>query len=672
MHRGCPLTDSQVQCDQVKPQCSRCRKQNLPCQPSVQARWRVRTLHNSTSRGEPSASPSPSVFCEATAPLNLSTSAPERHLQHAREGDLSSPSAATSSQDHGFGPTQGDGDEVPDTLGQTRDSPEAHMSSENGGVPTQDFTECRDQSLNPSRPMSVHPFDPCLSGNEQPSPSMLDVLDSPYNFISFDTFTEFFDWDSQSPSLQRPPANEPWIQDSSTLASGGDHIAIPDTLDSLIQNFLDSTEQNQDSLMELRPYLYFLWTTFVGRISPFLTPFGRRVDNPLLKYLVPNAAKSTSLFVAILYFTQIIVGRRRREPLGPEGRFVDDKAEDILRKLEENVSCEIPTASTPNLTEKAAHSLVLTLSTTLVFCMGFLASQNAVKLASHVEYAVLLCQVLFKTHADDEEFLYLAKLLGFIQITLLFTRRANSISAPDYLSAALEAQDDSPRVSLRKETEDLRHACTRFHDLDMFSGLSASMASILYTLGRLARAKHGGYSGSPESHAEFARAFESDIDGLETRLQRRLAVLLRHRRDSQRRMTASPIGEKPRVSAMARHLDAFNEAVFWSCWSIFYTDLKGRTVATDPDLAAAVDSILDACAEIPKDSAAASLIFFPLMVGGIKSTKKVYREFVLARLECLDNIGVSDTRSLRAELIEKWWTSEAAAESPLSFFGFVF
>ncbi|KAJ4421857.1 hypothetical protein N0V82_003457 [Gnomoniopsis sp. IMI 355080] len=500
---------------------------------------------------------------------------------------------------------------------------------------------------------------------------MLNVLNNSYDFMSFDTFTEIFDWDSQSPSLQSPPANEsdqlrtrtaPWTQDTGGSTFGGDHVAIPDTFNSLIHDLLDSTTQTQECLTELRPYLYFLWATFVGRISPFLTPFGSRVDNPLLKYLVPNAAKSTSLFVAILYFAQIIVGRRRQEPIGPEGRFVEDKAEDILRKLEENVSSEITTASIPDSTEKTAHSLVLTLSTTLVFCMGFLASQNAARLASHVEYAVLLCQVLFKTHADDEEFLYLAKLLGFIQITLLFTRRANSISAPDYLSAALEAQDDGPQVSLREGNEDLRHACTRFRDLDMFSGLSASMASILYTLGRLARAKHAGYKGAPESHAEFARAFESDIDGLETRLQRRLAVLLRHRSDPKRRMTTCPVGERPRVSAMARHLDAFNEAVFWSCWTIFYTDLKGRSVATDPDLATAVDSILDACAEIPKDSAAASLIFFPLMVGGIKSTKKVYREFVLARLECLDNIGVSDTRSLSAELIEKWWTSESASE----------
>lgn len=40
---------------------------------------------------------------------------------------------------------------------------------------------------------------------------------------------------------------------------------------------------------------------------------------------------------------------------------------------------------------------------------------------------------------------------------------------------------------------------------------------------------------------------------------------------------------------ITRHLDALNEAAFWSCWTIFYTDLKGLSVMTNPDLAAAVE-----------------------------------------------------------------------------------
>lgn len=615
---------------------------------------------------------------------SLSESAPERQLQHVREGNLSSASAAGSSQDHGIRPTQGGGDEMPDTQGQTISGSEAiHMSSEDGGVPTPNSSERRDPDFNSLRLRGALPFDPHPSGIPQPSPSMLDVFNPPYNFTSFDALTDIFDWDSQSLRFQSPPTishesehlrthTTPSIQDSGVVADNGDHVVLPDTLHSIIQDLLDSINQPEKCLPKLRSHLSFLWATFVGRIGPFLTPFGSRVDNPFLKYLVPNAMRSTPLFVAILYLSQIIVGRRRLEPLHPEGRFVEDKADEMLQKLEENVDSEITTASAPESPEKTTHSLIVTLSTTLVFCMGFLASQNAVKLASHVEYAVLLCQVLFKTHADDEEFLYLAKLLGFIQIILSFTTHGDSIYAPDYLSAALEAQDDSPQSSLCEGTQTLRHACTRFQDLDMFSGLSASMASIMYTLGRLLRARNAGYNGSPESHAEFARAFESDKDGLETRLQRRSALLLRHRRDSNRRMTDSVLGERPRLSDIAQHLDIYNEAVFWSCWTIFYTDLRGRTVATDPSLATAVDNILDACAEIPKDSATAPLSLFPLMVGGIRTTKKVYREFVLGRLECLENIGVSDTRSLCAELTENWWSSEAAVTSPLSFSGIVF
>lgn len=74
--------------------------------------------------------------------------------------------------------------------------------------------------------------------------------------------------------------------------------------------------------------------------------------------------------------------------------------------------------------------------------MGFL-------LTSPVEYASTLCRALFKIHADHEEFLYLAKLLDLIQNGLVFTRHSNSINAPDYLSAALQAQADALVYRLR-------------------------------------------------------------------------------------------------------------------------------------------------------------------------------------------------------------------------------
>lgn len=512
---------------------------------------------------------------------------------------------------------------------------------------------------------------------------MLGDFNTPHNMTPSGTYNDILDWELQSLRVEALDTvasdtdhlllnSSLWVQDSCISSFHGDQTANHDVLSSMFHDLTDSTSQTEESLPALKPYLSFLWNTFVGQICPFLTPFGNRAENPFLKYLVPNAAKSTSLFVAIIHLARTIVGRRQQEQFEAEARFLEDKAEDVLRQLEEHVSCETTETSLSKSPGESAQGLLMTLSTTLVFCMGFLAGRNVARLASHVKYASILCQTLFKTHADDEKFLYLAKTLGFIQNGLLFTRHSNTIYAPDYLSAALEAQDDALAYRLGDVDMGFRHASICFRDLDMFSGLSASMASMIYTLGRLVKAKNARCLGSQDCHAEFARAFGFDLDGLETRLQRRSALLARHHKEIRRATIDSSLNETSQLSVIARHLDALNEATFWSCWVIYYTDLKGLSIITNPDLSAAVDKILDACAEIPRDSPTAPLMLFPLMIGGMRTTKKVYREFVLGRLECLDNIGLSDTASLCADLVENWWISETAAERPISFSGFVF
>lgn len=383
---------------------------------------------------------------------------------------------------------------------------------------------------------------------------MLDDFNTPYNITPSASCTDIFDWDLQSHRVEGPdtltfdtdhlPINSLlWMQDPGTSRSHEDQIASSDALRSMFHDLMISASQPEESLLALRSCLSFLWKTFVEQVCPFLKPFGHQAENPFLKYLVPTAAKCLSLFVAILHLAQTMVSRRRQEPLGAEARFLEDKAEDILRALEDRISCETTRTSTLESHGEGAQGLLLTPSARLVFSMGFLVSPNVVRLASHVEHASILCQALFKTHADDEKFLYLPKLLGFIQNGLVFTRHSTSISAPDYLSAALEAQDDALDYRPGEVDVNCYHASICFRDLDMFSGLSASMASILYTLGRLVKANNARFLGSQNSHAEFARALEFDLNGLETRLQRRSALLARHHKESRRVTIASSLTE---------------------------------------------------------------------------------------------------------------------------------
>lgn len=209
----------------------------------------------------------------------------------------------------------------------------------------------------------------------------------------------------------------------------------------------------------------------------------------------------------------------------------------------------------------------------------------------------------------------------------------------------------------------------------MFSGSSSSVASIVHAVGTLARRKTTGLLGSSTSNDEVVRAFECDVDGLELRLRRHAAILARHCDGESSKLTSAnnnPL-ESCQSNCLTRHPDLLNEAVFWCAWTILFTDIRCRSEPTDPDLTTLCERILDCCAEVPRDSHTAPLMLFPLMIGGLRSTKKLHREFVLGRLEKLDNIGLSDTRALRRDLTEHWRTPEPLADdSPATFTHFVF
>jgi hypothetical protein len=247
----------------------------------------------------------------------------------------------------------------------------------------------------------------------------------------------------RSPSLTTATPSR--TRESPTLAATDEpdvpyniSVVSSNTTNAIVDRVLDSFGETEESLSHKRVYLHDLWELFILQIAPSLTPFGSRMDNPFLKYLVPRCEKSRALSIAVLYLAQIIARRDRRDSDDTAGRFLGTKAETILSDLEQD---NVLTLDTSGVSEDRTEHMLLTLTTVLVFCMAFIASKDGVRVSLYVEYAVIICQALFKTLAEDESFLYLAKLLGFIQNSLLFSARAAGINAPDYLGAALEFHD---------------------------------------------------------------------------------------------------------------------------------------------------------------------------------------------------------------------------------------
>lgn len=486
------------------------------------------------------------------------------------------------------------------------------------------------------------------------------------DFLNYDMLLDDFNFFEPSfgagaSSLAESPAATPLTSSSSpghredTAQVLSNNIsALSDALNCIIDNDAGLLEKSESQITALRHFLFSLWATFVGRIAPSLTPFGSHKDNPFLKYLVPKAQRSPEISIAILYLAYTMERRGRQDPTTAEGLFLEAKVEAILEGLERH---DTVMSGRSDRLDNQNSQLVVTLSALLVFCMAFIANCDTGRFSSHLEYAIILCQTLFRTAAEDESFLYLAKLLGFMRNSLLFSSASTSINAPDYLSAALEFHDRNSDGLL--EIDGCLQRCVHFRDLDLFSGMSASMASIVYTLGMLIKKKQLSLVSGSLAHGEHVRAFESDVDGLEIRLRRHL-VLLSKRWDQQ------PSPADPRGVSLASCLNSYNEAVFWSSWTIFLTDLKDRYPATDIEVHDAAGRILDACSEVPVESEAAPLLLFPLAVGGMRTNKGVYREFVLNRLLGMSPVGITDTHGLCADL-QNWWKTPGRSDSPIAF-----
>lgn len=439
--------------------------------------------------------------------------------------------------------------------------------------------------------------------------------------------------------------------EQATAPTGFTRPSASDQMANTMEQILNQIPHPEGDIAQSRSHAYYLWDMFTRQIVPLLTGFGSHSDNPFLKYLIPEAERNAAILTAVLYFTHRIEMRQREQQPGESsGCFIEEETNHILQRLEHD-SDQRSGDIAPCHTVKSGELTML-----VVLCMAFVVSQDSAKLIYYMEYATIICQELFKTFAGEEDFLYLAKMLGFLHNSLLFSSLANCVNAPDYLGVALEVPvcDRSTLANTTGSHSD--DPPLKFSDLDIFSGMSTSIATTMYTLGNLIKRKQSGVDcESPTDAGTFVRAFESDVDGLEARLRRRGTIL-------KKTTVSSPSSSK---RSLAQHLDMYNIAVFWSAYALFLTDLKNLQ-STNPEVRDAVQLCLEACAEVPRTSQVAPLLTFPLAVGGMRATNKVYREFVLNRLSELKNVGLTDTRRLCGDL-ERWWEDGQTTSGPLSF-----
>ncbi|KAF2673054.1 hypothetical protein BT63DRAFT_410107 [Microthyrium microscopicum] len=676
-----PCQVAKRKCDQLNPTCSRCQKTNQDCEPSVQARWRVKTIQdsyqsfkashpttitNSASSADPATRESSTV---SESPINSPTPA-------AASASVNSapPLASSSSSSWPESQTLSQINDGPDLMNQgdslhkrTRDGPDYQTRSSDSDVAGRNETRnAVVSSPAPDQESMGHTY----STTDANLPSIL-FSPSQFDLSYYGAFLNQFDntrstYDPGTPSFQASVTSgahhaEMVFQDfenmPSLLSPAQASSVVSEALQATINQILASDEVMVEQDAQRR-YIISLWDLFVVQIAPSLTPFGNRLDNPFLKYLVPKCEKSAALLTAVLYLAQIISRRSEKDDFAVDASSLETKAEAILQALEHD---DVLTPRTLGEPEDRTSQMLLTLTIVLVFCMAFIANKDGSKLSLYVEYAVVICQTLFKTLAEDEGFLYLAKLLGFMQNSILFSTRANIVNAPDYLGAALEFHDRNSDA-LREIDGGHSHDHVHFRDLDMFSGMSASIASIVYTLGTLVKRKKRGVQDSNLSQGEWVKAFESEVDGLEVRLRRHLTLLKKR----SKLQSSSNIPQHLHDLPLTRYLNSYNEAVFWSAWAIFLTDIQDRCPNTDTELTETVEHILDACAEVPEENVTASLLLFPLAIGGMRSTKKVYQEFVMNRLKHLTNVGLTDTQLLCTEL-KNWWSTDRHADSPIAF-----
>ena len=388
-----------------------------------------------------------------------------------------------------------------------------------------------------------------------------------------------------------------------------------------------------------------LWNVFIRHIATELTPLGTGLENPFLRYLATRARDDPPLFAAVLFLSQQIVHNMSLGTLTADTGKISSALGDLF---EQEAIQEVRTLSSSS-DQSSSSNLQRHLSITITLCTGYITQGNSEKLQEHLESAFLLAQALFKRCQGNETFLFLLKWLGYIHTTAMLSIGKYDVKTPDYISISTASQaimkgrnssnNDSGQAALHslRGTAMLDSPAVLFSDIDSFLGISSDVCSILYKTGRMLRMRHA-ITHSKEASQWFWPDFEADVLDLDTRLEQQLTIL-------QRNKGQGDLG----------HLDQYNSALVHTAHLIFQTDIRCVLAPQEVKTEEKIGTVLDFCANIPIDSQVARLSILPLFHAGLRSHRRIYRDFVLTRLSGLRDYYLVANVQQVIELLKNMW-----------------
>ncbi|KAF7557731.1 hypothetical protein G7Z17_g419 [Cylindrodendrum hubeiense] len=197
---------------------------------------------------------------------------------------------------------------------------------------------------------------------------------------------------------------------------------------------------------------------------------------------------------------------------------------------------------------RASDTSLNTLATLLILCTAYISSRNSRSLLICLEQAFILAKKLWEELASNQEFIFLIQWLGYIHTTAMLSPGNYTLKAPDFLALtpnetntivgatsvsdivlssqmALEtSQTDTEmhsqlleKASVKKLHQEFRSSC--FDDITTTTGISNTVAGLLYNIGRLSRLRAMILeSEEPAENHWFWGDFEAELDGLEIQL----------------------------------------------------------------------------------------------------------------------------------------------------------
>lgn len=332
-----------------------------------------------------------------------------------------------------------------------------------------------------------------------------------------------------------------------------------------------------------------------------------------------------------------------------------------------------------------------TLATLVILCTAYIACGNSRSFLVCLEQAFLIAKMLSVELSFNEEFVFLVHYLGFIHTTAMLSPGEYELKAPDFLTilpkngfarggdqsksdfdATLKTsmplgdnQSDADtrsrqleRLAVQRILRDFHLSC--FDDITPTTGISNSVAALLYQVGRLSRLKSAVLgSQSANENQWFWGTFEADAESLELQL----GQMLRHRNNQSMIFETSArkleqleqLNDDYKDDNLQQTIgkNRYNDALV-HCVRIIYMAKIKNTGDRDERVLASAKRVLSTCSSIDSDSHTAGLLVFPLYTAGLYTDDLEARLFVRQRLISLNDRIVTDTHKL-VQSLDRYW-----------------